>query len=56
VVDTPTPTPTPTETPPVIPTPPVSGVPEPSTWAMMMAGMFFLGTALRRKSRTALKA
>jgi hypothetical protein len=52
------PPPTVIETPPVTPptTPPISGVPEPSTWAMMIAGVFFLGSALRRKSAQTAKA
>ena len=36
-------------TPPVI-TPPVSAAPEPSTWALMMGGIGFLGFVLRRTS------
>jgi hypothetical protein len=36
---------------------PVSGVPEPSTWAMLLIGLFGLGwLAYRRKSRTVLAA
>ncbi len=35
----------PTVTPPVIP--PVSAVPEPATWAMMIIGFFGLGAAIR---------
>ena len=29
------------------PTPPVSGAPEPSTWALMIAGVGLIGSALR---------
>lgn len=35
------------------PTTPVSPVPEPSTWAMMIAGVFAAGAVLRRRSRPA---
>ncbi len=31
----------------------VAGVPEPSTWAMMMLGVFALGATLRRRNRSA---
>ena len=37
---------------PPTPTPPVAAVPEPSTWAMMLAGFGFIGFALRRRPRT----
>ena len=40
----PTPTPTPTPTP-----PPVSTVPEPSTWLMLLMGLFAVGGALRMR-------
>lgn len=53
---TPSPTPTPTATSPVVPTPtpttpPVTAVPEPATWFMMIAGFGFVGGALRRRRR-----
>lgn len=55
---TPSPTPTPTATPPVVvvPTPsptvpPVSAVPEPSTWLMLITGFGLLGSAVRRQRR-----
>jgi hypothetical protein len=37
--------------PPVTPPPPVPGVPEPSTWAMMIMGFMFIGGLLRRRQR-----
>lgn len=30
---------------------PVSGIPEPSTWAMMLSGFFMLGASMRRQRR-----
>ncbi|MFW2851001.1 PEPxxWA-CTERM sorting domain-containing protein [Sphingomonas sp. TX0543] len=44
-----TPTPTPTGS----PTPPVTPVPEPATWAMLLAGFFGIGIAMRRRVRAA---
>ena len=37
---------------PPTPAPPVAAIPEPSTWAMMLAGFGFIGFALRRRPRT----
>lgn len=50
------PTPLPTSTPPVIPTPtpttpPVSAIPEPATWLMLIIGFGLVGRALRARRR-----
>ena len=37
-------------------TPPTAGVPEPATWAMMIAGFGLVGASLRRRRRTAFTA
>lgn len=34
---------------------PVSPVPEPATWAMMILGLGFIGAALRRRQKTAVR-
>lgn len=48
---TPTSTPTPTPTPTSTPTPPVSAVPEPASWAMLLMGFATAGAILRRTGR-----
>jgi hypothetical protein len=40
---------TPSSNPPPVNPPPVPGVPEPSTWAMMIMGFLFVGGLLRRR-------
>ena len=40
---------TPSDTPPPPPPPPPSSVPEPASWAMMVAGFGVVGSALRRR-------
>ena len=56
-LDPPTPTAPPTPTSPATPTapvtptaPPVAAVPEPGTWAMLLAGFFAIGVAGRRRA------
>lgn len=49
IIGVPKPKPTPT------PTTPVAAVPEPSTWMMLLGGLFMTGFALRRTRRAALR-
>lgn len=47
IADVPSPTPTPTSG----PTTPVTAVPEPATWGLMVIGFLFVGAGMRRKVR-----